>query len=135
MASVRRSYLQLLFKAIGLPFLPTYNDFQFKLKTKINPKTELSLIGLGALDQSVLNLNANKTEQQRYILGYLPVNNQWNYTLGVVLKHFNPNGNDTYVLSQNKLNNSELKYQDNIEQEQLLTLDYNDRVLIYFEYE
>ena len=125
MASVRRSYLQFLFQAIGLPFLPTYNDFQFKVKTKINSKTELSFIGLGALDQSKLNKTANKTEQQRYILGYLPENDQWNYTLGVVLKHFNPKGNDTYVLSQNKLNNSAIKYQDNIEQPQLLNLDYN----------
>jgi len=125
MASVRRSYLQLLFKAIGLPFLPTYNDFQFKIKTKINSKTELSLIGLGALDHSVLNTSANKTEEQRYILGYLPVNDQWNYTLGAVLKHFNQKGNDTYVLSQNKLNNSQTKYRDNIEQPELLVLDYN----------
>jgi len=125
MASVRRSYLQFLFKAIGLPFLPTYNDFQFKIKTKISPKTELSLIGLGALDQFELNTRANKTEEQRYLLGYLPVNNQWNYTFGAVLKHFNPNGNDTYVLSQNKLNNSQVKYQDNIEQLQFLTLDYS----------
>ncbi|MEI7525901.1 MAG: TonB-dependent receptor [Mariniphaga sp.] len=125
MASVRRSYLQFLFQAIGLPFLPTYNDFQFKIKTKINSKTELSFIGLGALDKSVLNKSANKTEEQRYILGYLPENDQWNYTLGVVLKHFNPKGNDTYVLSQNKLNNSAIKYQDNIEQPQFLNLDYN----------
>ncbi len=125
MASVRRSYLQFLFQAIGLPFLPTYNDFQFKVKTKINSKTELSLIGLGALDQSKLNKGANKTEQQRYILGYLPENDQWNYTLGAVLKHFNPKGNDSYVLSQNKLSNSAIKYQDNLVQPQLLNLDYN----------
>ncbi len=125
MASVRRSYLQFLFQAIGLPFLPTYNDFQFKVKTKINSKTELSFIGLGALDQSKLNKSANKTEQQRYILGYLPENDQWNYTLGAVLKHFNPKGSDTYVLSQNKLNNSAIKYQDNIEQPQMLNLDYS----------
>jgi len=125
MASVRRSYLQFLFKAIGLPFLPTYNDFQFKIKTKINSKTELSIIGLGALDKSVLNTSANETEQQRYILGYLPENTQWNYTIGAVLKHFNPNGNDTYVLSQNKLNNAQIKYKDNIEQPQFLNLDYN----------
>ena len=125
MASVRRSYLQLLFKALQLPFLPTYNDFQVKIKTKINSKTELSFIGLGALDHSILNTSANKTEEQRYILGYLPVNDQWNYTFGAVLKHFNQNGNDTYVLSQNKLNNSQIKYQDNIEQPQFLTLDYN----------
>ena len=31
--SARRSYLQLLFSAIGLPFLPTYNDSQFKIKS------------------------------------------------------------------------------------------------------
>lgn len=125
MASVRRSYLQFLFQAIGLPFLPTYNDFQFKVKTKLNAKTELSFIGLGALDQSKLNLTANKTEEQRYILGYLPENNQWNYTLGVVLKHFTDRGNDTYVLSQNKLNNSALKYQDNVVLPSKLNLDYN----------
>ncbi len=125
MASVRRSYLQFLFQAIGLPFLPTYNDLQFKIKTKINSKTELSFIGLGALDKSKLNTSANETEQQRYILGYLPENDQWNYTLGAVLKHFNPKGNDTYVLSQNKLNNAAIKYQDNIEQPQNLNLDYN----------
>jgi len=125
MASVRRSYLQFLFQAIGLPFLPTYNDFQFKIKTKINSKTELSFIGLGALDKSVLNTSADKTDQQRYILSYLPENTQWNYTLGAVLKHFNPNGNDTYVLSQNKLDNSQLKYQNNVAQPQFLNLDYN----------
>ena len=125
MASVRRSYLQFLFQAIGLPFLPTYNDFQFKVKTKLNAKTELSFIGLGALDQSKLNLTANKTEEQRYILGYLPENNQWNYTLGVVLKHFTDRGNDTYVLSQNKLNNSAIKYQDNVVLPSKLNLDYN----------
>jgi len=125
MASVRRSYLQFLFQAIGLPFLPTYNDFQFKIKTKINSKTELSFIGLGALDKSVLNTSADKTDQQRYILSYLPENTQWNYTFGAVLKHFNPNGNDTYVLSQNKLDNSQLKYQNNVVQPQFLNLDYN----------
>ncbi len=125
MASVRRSYLQFLFKAIGLPFLPTYNDFQFKIKTKINQKAELSFIGLGALDQSKLNTSANETEQQRYILGYLPENDQWNYTLGAVYKHFNLKGNDTYVLSQNKLNNAAVKYKDNIVVPQNLNLDYN----------
>ena len=32
--SVRRSYLQFLFDLFGLPFLPTYNDLLFKVKTK-----------------------------------------------------------------------------------------------------
>ena len=30
LASYRRSYLQMLFSVLGLPFLPTYNDYQFK---------------------------------------------------------------------------------------------------------
>ena len=58
-------------------------------------------------------------------MSYLPENTQWNYTFGAVLKHFNPNGNDTYVLSQNKLDNSQLKYQNNVVQPQFLNLDYN----------
>jgi len=83
--SARRSYLQFLFSALGLPFLPTYNDFQFKTRTKIDAKNEISVIGLGAIDQFMLNTKANRTEDQRYIIGYLPVNEQWNYTLGLFI--------------------------------------------------
>ncbi len=127
LASIRRSYLQFLFSALKLPFLPTYNDFQFKVKTKINDKTELSFIGLGALDNSVLNLKANETEEQRYILSYLPENKQWNYTLGLVLKHYNASGYDTYVLSHNTLNNTQVKYQNNVENPANLILNYDSR--------
>ncbi len=127
LASVRRSYLQFLFSALKLPFLPTYNDFQFKVKTKINDKTELSFIGLGAYDNSVLNLKANETEEQRFILSYLPENKQWNYTLGLVLKHYNSSGFNTYVLSHNKLNNYQIKYRDNIENPENLILNYDSR--------
>ena len=127
LVSVRRSYLQLIFGALKLPFLPTYNDFQFKIKTKINKKTELSLIGLGALDNSKLNLPANETETQRYLLSYLPESKQWNYTLGLVLKHFNASGYDTYVLSHNTLNNGQIKYRDNLVSPENLILNYDSR--------
>ena len=86
MFSAIRSYLQLLFSAIGLPFLPTYNDFQFKTKTKINDKNQLTFVGLGAIDEFELNtgINDNETdpeviERNNYILGYIPVTTQWNY--------------------------------------------------------
>ncbi|HYX07255.1 MAG TPA: TonB-dependent receptor [Bacteroidales bacterium] len=121
--SARRSYLQFLFAAIGLPFLPTYNDFQFKTRTRINEKNEFTLIGLGAIDQFALNLKANKTEDQRYILNYLPVNEQWNYTIGGVYKHFRENGYDTWVLSRNYLNNRAYKYRNNNE-DSIKLLDY-----------
>jgi hypothetical protein len=124
-ASVRRSYLQFLFTALELPFLPTYNDFQFKVKNRINEKNEIIFLGLGSFDVSKLNLKANKTEDQRYILSYLPVNEQWSYTFGLVYKHFYKNGFDTWVLSRNHLNNGAYKYYNNIEQDSLKTLDYN----------
>ena len=43
--SARRSYLQGLFRLLGLPFLPTFNDFQVKTTTKLNDKTELTFFG------------------------------------------------------------------------------------------
>ncbi len=123
--SVRRSYLQFLFGVIGLPFLPTYNDFQFKVKTRLDEKNEISIIGIGALDQFALNEDANETEEQRYILGFLPVNEQWTYTVGIVYKHFRDNGFDTWVVSRNHLNNGAYKYENNIEVDSLQTLDYD----------
>lgn len=122
-ASVRRSYLQLIFSALDLPFLPTYNDFQFKTKTKIDEKNEISFIGIGAFDKAKLNTSANETEEQQYILGFLPENEQWSYTIGTVYKHFREKSYDTYILSTNKLNNKAIKYQDNIEEPKLLILD------------
>jgi hypothetical protein len=122
--SARRSYLQLLFAVLELPFLPTFNDVQFKTKTRIDEKNELTIIGLGALDLFDLNKEANETESQRYILNYLPVNEQWSYTVGAVWKHYKENSYDTWVLSHNFLNNRSYKYQDNIEVDSLQTLDY-----------
>ena len=66
--SVRRSYLQFLFSAIGLPFLPTFNDYQLKVKTNFNAKNQLSLISIGSLDKlSINNGIENPTPSQEYI--------------------------------------------------------------------
>jgi len=114
--SVRRSYLQFLFSAIGLPFLPTYNDFQLKLKTTFNPKNELTVIGLGSYDRLKLNTGIeNPDASQEYILAQIPVNNQWSYTFGLVYKHFFEHGFQTFVFSRNRLNNAFYKYPDNDE--------------------
>ncbi|HPJ63801.1 TonB-dependent receptor, partial [Lentimicrobium sp.] len=66
LVSARRSYLQFLFDLIGLPFLPTYNDFQFKVKTRFDQKNEITFLGIGAIDKSVLNTGIkDPTEDQR----------------------------------------------------------------------
>ncbi len=122
--SARRSYLQFLFSALGLPFLPTYNDFQFKSRTRFNERDELTVVCIGAIDEFSLNTGIeNPTADQRYILSYVPVNTQWTYTNGIVYKRYREKGFDTWVLSRNMLNNRQIKYRDNDENDMKL-LDY-----------
>ena len=123
--SLRRSYLQFLFSALKLPFLPNYTDFQFKYKVRLDDKNELTLMGLGAKDDFKLNADANETEYQQYILDYIPVQEQYSHTTGIVFKHFRNNGYDTWVLSRNYLNNSQYKYAGNIEADTNKILDYS----------
>ncbi len=131
--SARRSYLQFLFGVIGLPFLPTYNDSQLKVKHRFNQKNELTIIGLGAYDTFELNESAvedadNEEDRQRaeYILGNIPVNNQWNYTIGANYKHFSKNGFQNVVVSRNELNNEAVKYEGNDDSDpNNLILNYN----------
>ena len=65
--SIRQSYLQLLFKALGLPFLPNFIDGQFKLKTKLSAHDELTVLGLVGIDKMKLNTD-EKGEDAEYIL-------------------------------------------------------------------
>lgn len=113
LVSARRSYLQFLFKALGLPFLPTYTDFNTKVKHKIDNKNEIYFLGLGAIDDFVLNQEANDTESKQYILDRLPINTQWNYTNGIAYKHYGTNGYTAFILSRNMLNNEAIKYKNN----------------------
>jgi len=125
LASARRSYLQFLFNQLGLPFLPTFNDFSFKVKTNFNQQNELTVLGVGAIDQFELNTGIeNPDEETAYILGYLPVNTQWNYATGAVYKHYFSKSFMTVVLSRNFLNNKSYKYLDNIEIPENKTYDY-----------
>jgi len=128
LASYRRSYLQFLFDVLGLPFLPTYNDLLLKYKVKLNEKNELSILSISSLDQFKLNTGIqNPDESQTYILNYLPVNNQWSYTIGAVYKHYHKSGYTETVLSRNMLNNSSYKYFQNNEVDSLKTYDYTSQ--------
>ena len=125
-ASARQSYLQFLFDAIGLSFLPTYNDFQLKVKHKFNTKNQLTVLGLGAIDQFKLNLDANETEAQRYQLQVLPVNEQWNYSVGAKYTHFGKSSYTNFIISRFMLNNTAEKFVDNVETN-LQLLDYQSQ--------
>lgn len=113
--SARRSYLQFLFDLIGLPFLPTYNDFQLKEQIQLNKRNEITIVGLGAIDQFNLNLEDDTSAFQQYVLGNIPVQTQWNYALGVVYRNLHAKGSSTFVASRNMLNNRAYKYLGNDE--------------------
>jgi hypothetical protein len=114
LVSARRSYLQLLFKAIGLPFLPTYNDFQIKTTHKINDKNDLTFVALGAIDNLVLNDKLEDgDETAQYLYNNLPYFDQWSYTTGLRYRHFMKNGYMIAVASRNMLNNGIYKYKGN----------------------
>ncbi|MFM7053988.1 MAG: TonB-dependent receptor [Bacteroidota bacterium] len=130
--SARRSYLQFLFKAFKLPFLPTFSDMQFKLTHRFDDKNEITWLGLAAYDVFVLNESVNEgvedvetKERNDYFLSAIPENSQWNYTTGVNYKHYANNGFTSVVLSTNKLFNESEKYFENRNEDpNLKTADY-----------
>jgi len=120
--SARQSYLQGLFSLLGLPFLPNFIDYQAKVKVKLNEKDDISFLMVGAVDFFRLNLKVNdnitdsiQLKSNKYILGYLPVYRQWNYTFGTVYTHYGAHSKTQYFLSRNMLNNTSYKYRNNDE--------------------
>lgn len=110
--SIRQSYLQMLFKVLGLPFLPNFIDGQFKIKTRLSDHDELTFLGLTGIDKMKLNTD-EKGEDAEYLLSYLPTINQETFTLGASYKHYSGKHVQQLVLSHNYLNNRNLKYRNN----------------------
>ncbi len=133
--SARRSYLKFLFSLFNLPFLPVYNDVQFKYKINLSEKDKLTFLGIGAIDDFSLNKEAPANaeteadrEEAQYILNIIPVSKQWNYTAGVKYEHFRSNATTSVILSTNHLNNESVKYFQNDESDPSnLIQDYNSQ--------
>ena len=114
LVSVRQSYLQFLFDMLGLPFLPTFTDAQFKLKTRFDAQNELTVLGLGGIDKMKLNTKADD-EDNEYILSYLPKIQQETFTLGTVYRHYAGAHVQSVIASHSYLNNRNTKYRQNDE--------------------
>jgi outer membrane receptor for ferrienterochelin and colicin len=77
--SARQSYLDLIFKAAGLPFVPVYTDFNFLAHYDLTDKDKLFFLGLAAIDQvdrdtsteenRVKNAGIMDNTQNQYISG------------------------------------------------------------------
>lgn len=110
--SLRRSYLQLLFKMLGLPFLPDYIDGQVKIKTRLSERDEVTVLALAGFDNMRLNLD-EKGEDAEYLLSYLPRIRQETFTVGALWRHYAGRHAQTVSVSHNYLNNRNLKYLGN----------------------
>lgn len=114
-ASVRRSYLQLLFQAIGLPFLPDYWDYQYKLTHKIDDYNELIVTGIGSVDDISVNVPDEFDPEQQAILDQIPIIQQQSNTAGMSWKRRFKDGSGFMLttLSNNRLFNNFRQFEDN----------------------
>jgi hypothetical protein len=112
LASARRSYLQYFFQAIDLAIRPDYWDFQAKITHKINPKTTLTFIGVGAIDDFYTEPSAKSNVDNAFVIAQAPFITQWNYTNGIALKRLINNGFINVALSRNMADNSFNRFED-----------------------
>ena len=112
--SVRQSYLQLLFKLLGLPFLPNYIDTQAKVRIRPSDNYEITFLGLVGVDNMRLNLD-EKGDANDYILSYIPKIEQETFTIGATMKHFGGEHIQTLSVGYSFLANRNKKYIDNDE--------------------
>lgn len=112
LAAGRFSYLDLLFKLIDLPIRPRYQDYQLKVSTKLNEKTTLTFIGLGAIDKFNFGETREASPENEYFRRSLPFITQWNYTTGITLKRLIKKGYINFAVSRNMFNNQLDQFKD-----------------------
>ncbi len=95
--SARRSYLDFIFKAAGFGFVPEYWDFTGKANYHLSMNDEITILGIGALDDVKL---FNDTPQQRYDNSHILRSNQNEGVGGISWRHLLPKGYATAALSQ-----------------------------------
>ena len=114
--SLRRSYLQFIFKAFGFSFLPDYWDYQMKLNHKIDKFNFLNFIGIGSIDELTVNEPDEFDFENQSTIEQIPITNQKSRTFGVTWKRIykNSNGFFNLSLSNNKLENNFERFEDNV---------------------
>lgn len=113
--SARKSYLQFLFKLIGLPIRPDYWDFQGKINHKIDEYNSVNIVGLGAIDDFSVEAPEDFDFTQQSFLEQVPIIKQNSTTIGAswIRKFQETKGQFVLALSTNKLKNIFSRYDDN----------------------
>jgi len=78
--SARQSYLDLIFKAAGLPFVPVYTDFNFLVHYDLSDQDKLFVLGLVAIDEVDRDVS---TEEKRVRNAGIMDNTQNQYISGL----------------------------------------------------
>ncbi|MFR9650347.1 MAG: TonB-dependent receptor, partial [Rikenellaceae bacterium] len=112
--SARQSYLQFLFKLLGLPLLPNYIDLLGKVEYSPTSRDKITFLSLNNFDDMTINMDNSSTFTQ-YIAGYIPHIKQQSYTAGVKWQRYLDNGVFTLLSSHSTLANNYLKYEGNDE--------------------
>lgn len=89
LASVRRSYFDLLFDLAGFAFVPSYWDAQVKLTQRVGRNDALSFLAVGAIDDITLN---NDDADNRLDNSRIAAPSQRSYFTGLTWKHSLPKG-------------------------------------------
>ncbi len=112
--SIRRSYLQALFKLIGLPIRPDYWDYQYKLSHQIDNYNDLYFIGLGSVDDFTVEAPEDYDEEAQAVLEQAPFIKQKTNSIGVTWKKRFKDGSGFMetTLSNNRLENIFTNYLD-----------------------
>ncbi|MDB9927969.1 TonB-dependent receptor [Flavobacteriaceae bacterium] len=112
--SVRRSYLQALFKLIGLPIRPDYWDYQYKLSHQIDDYNNLYVIGLGSIDDFSVEAPDDFDEEAQAIIEQAPFIKQKTNSIGVTWRKRFKDGSGYMetTVSNNRLENIFTNYLD-----------------------
>lgn len=112
LVSSRLSYLDLLFTLIDLPIRPNFSDYQLKVSHKIDDKSSLTFIGLGAIDRFNFAETKEESLETAFLRRSLPFISQWTYTTGVAYKKRFEGGYYNVALSRNMFYNALDQFED-----------------------
>ena len=114
--SLRRSYLQFIFKAFGFSFLPDYWDYQMKISHRIDDHNFLNFIGIGSIDKLTVNEPDEYSFENQSTIEQIPIINQNTSTFGISWKRIYKQNNGFFniSLSSNRLKNDFERFQNNV---------------------
>lgn len=120
--SVRRSYLQAIFKLIGLPIRPDYWDYQYKLSHQIDSYNNLYIIGLGSVDDFFVEPPDEYDEEAQAVLEQAPFIKQKTNSIGVTWKKRFRDGSGFMetTMSNNRLQNTFTNYMNPVNETGIL---------------